>query len=737
MGAAGNLGKRARSQSNGESAQAVDNAAFDIETDTNPKKKTKIQERRSLFVRSLPPSATSETLTDFFSEHYPVKHATVVVDKATNESRGFGFVTFADAEDAIEAKKTLDKHEWDGRRIRIDVAEPRQRDEGAVKSIPAGKPPARDEYEKPPKLIIRNLPWSIKTSAQLGNLFQSFGKVKFADLPNNKGKLKGFGFVTLRGKPNAEKALQAINGKVIDGRTLAVDWAVDKQTWDKQQQLEEEDATSSEGETEEEEEDEEDETDAEESLQEASPKKDDDLDADLENFMKNHMQNMEDEDEEDDDEDDEDEDGGVKLDEPVRQRKLSTNNDATVFVRNLPFTTTDAQLKGFFAHFGDIRYARVVMDKTTDKPAGTGFVCFMQESDAKTCIKNAPRPQRSTTGTKSSILLDENADPDGKYTLDGRLLQVAQAVNKEDASHLADSSLAKRHEKDKRRLYLLNEGSIGKNSVLHNFLTPTEIEMRQKSAQQRKKMVQSNPTLHVSLTRLALRNLPRSVGSKELKELARKAVVEFARDVREGRRQPLSKEENSRDGKDAKEKEKQRKLKGKGIVRQAKVVFESMQGSKVPEKSGAGKSRGYGFIEYTNHHWALMGLRYLNGLQLEGDNGKKQRLIVEFAIENASVVQRRRLTEERSSQAAQQRATNDAVAVAEPKTADTAEASKPLSKRQQRKQAKKAAKAGGKKTTDERTDDAEVADPKAEMQQRLIARKRLMRKKKAISRGKK
>merc|ERR1712054_690 len=170
---------------------------------------------------------------------------------------------------------------------------------------------------------------------------------------------------------------------------------------------------------------------------------------------------------------------------------------------------------------------------------------------------------------------DENADPDGHYTLDGRLLQVEQAAN------LADSSLAQRHLKDKRRLYLLQEGAITPRSGLFKLLSQQELQMREASAGQRKKLVQKNPSLHLSLTRLALRNIPRNVDSKDLKELARKAIVGFAKEVKEGKRQPLSKEENARDGKDAKEKEQERRAKGKGIVRQAKIIFESNQGSKV------------------------------------------------------------------------------------------------------------------------------------------------------------
>lgn len=97
-----------------------------------------------------------------------------------------------------------------------------------------------------------------------------------------------------------------------------------------------------------------------------------------------------------------------------------------------------------------------------------------------------------------------------------------------------------------------------------------------------------------------------------------------------------------------KDAEKRRKAKGKGIVQQSKIVFEGKEGTKVSEDSGAGRSRGYGFIEYSSHRWALMGLRWLNGHQLTNASGKKQRLIVEFSIENAQVVQRRKENEEKA-----------------------------------------------------------------------------------------
>ncbi|KAK4250521.1 hypothetical protein C7999DRAFT_28857 [Corynascus novoguineensis] len=769
-------------------------------TSNPPSKKARVESHRQLFVRSLPPDATSESLTEFFSQHYPVKHATVVLDPKTKTSRGYGFVSFADPEDAAEAKEKLKNELFNGRRLKLDIAQPRHRDaskaDPEVVSKAIQKKRQREaELEaarKPPKLIIRNLPWSIKKPEQLAKLFQSFGKIKFVDLPNEKGKLAGFGFVTLRGRKNAEKAMEAINGKEVDGRTLAVDWAVDKQTWQKLKGDEDQDedkakspkAKKSKKAKKEEEQDEDDDPNM---TQE---------DRDLVNFFKNYGDNLEDEEEEDEDEEDEDEEdedeenedeeddedgseeeedheddpgededeemdddevsdisGGSDDEEIKKPKKPLTDNSTTIFIRNLPYTTTDETLKAHFTQFGPVRYARVVMDRATDRPAGTGFVCFVKEDDFKACVKGAPRHRPVETLAKHSVLQDETADPEGKYTLDGRILQVTQAVSKDEATRLAEEGKGRRKE-DKRRLFLLSEGAITPKSPLYSKLTPTEIKMRETSAKQRKKMIESNPSLHLSLTRLAIRNIPHNLGSKELKALARRAVVEFAKDVKEGRRLPISKEENARGGEADREAERHRREKGKGVVRQAKVVFETAQGSKVDEKAGAGaKSRGYGFIEYSSHRWALMGLRYLNGHALKNEAGKTQRLIVEFAIENANVVQRRRQQEEKSRLAKEEKTatgTSNREGQAREKGGDGGRfKGKGWKGRDGGKDGKggkpgkdaKPGKAGKKGEVEAKAEvpptkeGKKKADEKLALRTKIIARKRMMRKKKAVIRA--
>jgi nucleolar protein 4 len=135
------------------------------------------------------------------------------------------------------------------------------------------------------------------------------------------------------------------------------------------------------------------------------------------------------------------------------------------------------------------------------------------------------------------------------------------------------------------------------------------------------------------LTRLAVRNIPRTVEEHEFKALAIQAVTEFDEEVTKELRIGLTEEELARDETGGR--------KGR-LVRQAKIVLEK-----------AGRSKGYGFIEYNTHANALKGLRWLNARVLgvrkvEAEGDRKRRLLVEFAIENAQVVKRRKDREEAS-----------------------------------------------------------------------------------------
>ena len=77
-----------------------------------------------LFVGSLSFSTSSEGLRTLFAEAGTVESATVVTDRDTAQSRGFGFVEMATAEEANEAVKRFNGHELDGRQLKVEPAKP-------------------------------------------------------------------------------------------------------------------------------------------------------------------------------------------------------------------------------------------------------------------------------------------------------------------------------------------------------------------------------------------------------------------------------------------------------------------------------------------------------------------------------------------------------------------------------------------------------------------------------------
>jgi RNA recognition motif-containing protein len=75
-------------------------------------------------------------------------------------------------------------------------------------------------------LYVGNLSYNT-TENQIQDLFSAHGPVTSVDLIMDKfsGRPRGFGFVTMETKEAAEAAVQALNGKNIDGRDLTVNEA--------------------------------------------------------------------------------------------------------------------------------------------------------------------------------------------------------------------------------------------------------------------------------------------------------------------------------------------------------------------------------------------------------------------------------------------------------------------------------------------------------------------------------
>lgn len=83
-------------------------------------------QQQNLFVGSLAYATTDDSLKAFFETIGEVERAKVATDRDTGRSRGFGFVTFVNANDNQKAIDELNGKDLDGRAINVSLARPRE-----------------------------------------------------------------------------------------------------------------------------------------------------------------------------------------------------------------------------------------------------------------------------------------------------------------------------------------------------------------------------------------------------------------------------------------------------------------------------------------------------------------------------------------------------------------------------------------------------------------------------------
>ena len=83
-----------------------------------------------LYVGNLSFDTSSEQLQTIFSEAGTVQSASVVEDRETGRSRGFGFVEMSTKEEAQAAITALDGKDVDGRNLKVNEAKPRENRSG-------------------------------------------------------------------------------------------------------------------------------------------------------------------------------------------------------------------------------------------------------------------------------------------------------------------------------------------------------------------------------------------------------------------------------------------------------------------------------------------------------------------------------------------------------------------------------------------------------------------------------
>jgi RNA recognition motif-containing protein len=95
-----------------------------------------------LFVGNLPYSATEDEVRGLFEQIGTVESVTIVVDRATGQPRGFGFVEMSSADDGRRAITTLNGTNLHDRALTVNEARPREQ-RGGGSGGPRGPRPGR------------------------------------------------------------------------------------------------------------------------------------------------------------------------------------------------------------------------------------------------------------------------------------------------------------------------------------------------------------------------------------------------------------------------------------------------------------------------------------------------------------------------------------------------------------------------------------------------------------------
>ncbi|XP_018519394.1 RNA-binding protein 28 isoform X2 [Lates calcarifer] len=612
---------------------------------------------QTIFVGSLPDSATNQRLEEIFSEIGPVKQCFVVREKGAEKCRGFGYVTYSMEEDAQRALKEI--KEYDGRRLSLSVAKKKIKDR--KKTAPKESAAAPKESEQKSKgfrkkqlkarLIIRNL--SFKCSEDdLKQEFSKFGTVLESKIPlKPDGKMRGFAFVMLRNVSEAARALNNMNLKEIKGRQVAVDWAVPKDKFIATQQSSNAGNKKTEGaagkpsdsESGSEDDDEEkkqaapakkkvsskpavrqvdksqsdDDDDSEEDDSEEEEGDDDDVSQEGEDDDEEEEEEEEDDDDDDDDDDDKssldsNDDQDESLDEDEEEDDDEEDDDdeggkaqKKTSKKLLPSDVKEGRT--IFIRNLSFDTDEEGLEEVLLRYGELNYIKIVLHPDTEHSKGCAFAQFKTKEAADRCLAASQDEAENGGIRVDGRKLLIAAAVSREDAAKLKVNKV--KVETGTRNLYLAREGLIRTGTKAAEGVPEADMIKRTRFEEIKRAKLR-DIHVFVSKTRLCVHNLPKSVDNKKLKALCLQAV------------------------------------KGsKGVrITECRVMYD-----KKPEKGQLmGQSLGYGFVQFQDHEHALSTLRYLNNNP--DIFGPHKRPIVEFSLEDSRKLKIKELRQQKNKE---------------------------------------------------------------------------------------
>lgn len=166
----------------------------------------------NIFIKNLDKSIDNKIMYDTFSTFGNILSCKVAVDEQGN-SKGYGFVHFESDESALNAIAKVNSMLLNGKKVFVGRFVPRKEREKLM----------GEKSKRFTNVYVKNFSDDIDTDEKLKDMFEVYGTVVSTRvMHDDNGKSKGFGFVSFEEPEMAEKAVQELNNKEVNGKTLYV-----------------------------------------------------------------------------------------------------------------------------------------------------------------------------------------------------------------------------------------------------------------------------------------------------------------------------------------------------------------------------------------------------------------------------------------------------------------------------------------------------------------------------------
>lgn len=186
---------------------------------------SKIEELKARFtnvyVKNLDESITDEEFVKMFESFGEISSAVIQRD-SDSKSKGFGFVNYIDHESALKAVEAMNNKELNGKVLTACRAQLKsEREEELKRAHEAARQERLAKYQGV-NLYVKNLDASIDEE-RLKKEFSTYGEIASCKIMiDEKNVSRGFGFVCFVNTDDSNKAVQEMNGKMLDGKPVYV-----------------------------------------------------------------------------------------------------------------------------------------------------------------------------------------------------------------------------------------------------------------------------------------------------------------------------------------------------------------------------------------------------------------------------------------------------------------------------------------------------------------------------------